>query len=429
MEANSNFHIQPSDNTSNHIDPLMSNSFTSTSHGNNTQAQAELDNFYTQAHDDMPMDLFSTEYLAGDHSGTLGGPRPTPEVIDTAGFRRIPAGRHTAASSISDTQRNTPTSTTRNPDIQHRLHEALPDTAQDEYEHAMYRLSILQLDLYRFRATMPSAADDRGGTSCQGKPHGLRADDIFSATGALIEIVGQLFPPRRLPEPLSRTGRELFSGEENFDGKEHDNVGGDASMSYRIKNQEYSPNPHKRPDVATILSVLSCYLRLLDIYGILLANSQQFLNYTPTTTPSNSSSRGHHSPNSHSNSESQSLPILNVGSFSLLGLHDLNISVQLHMISQMLKRVQNMVSACVVELAPELDDTHTDPLASASVSPQTADGGRWSRQGSTPGQSQGSGSGTSSSMTTAAEVALREIRSKEWVLWELLRTIGDSLRY
>jgi hypothetical protein len=224
-------------------------------------------------------------------------------------------------------------------------------------------------------------------------------------------------------------GRKYSYGAESSNGNEHGNAGSDVPTSYGTKHQDCFPNQRRRPDVAIILSVLSCYLRLLDIYSLLLANSWQFTKHgSGATAASESGSRGH-TPSSQAGSDSQSLPIFNVGSFSLLGLHDLNVSMQLHMISRMLKRVQKIVSECVAGMAPELSNTDTDPSTFGSISPQQADKGRSSRQGSMAGQSQWSDSGMDGTITSAAEVALIEIRSKEWLLWDQMRNLGDALGY
>lgn len=347
--------------TTSRLEDIMLQSLKYNSHGSDDPGATDLGHFCTPDRDvDMSMAMFSAEESSADDRELFDNSQAAAKLsTGSADFRQFPAGRHATA--------------TRTP--------------SDPQQHAMHRLSLLQLDLYQFMATIP-AADGRSGNPAPSKP--LRADDIFSATASLIEILDQLF-------------------------------------SQRTGNPTCQTRPNGRPDVATVLSVLSCYLRLLDIYSGLLTSDDRFLRLQPTKN-SHSKFKGGSSC-SESDAQGHSTPVLNVGSFSLLGLHDLNVSVQLHMISQMLKRVQNMVLDCIGDILPELSDANT----SASASPNATDGPRRDSTGARGYMDQRGvlerSCERNSPMTSAAETAMGEIRRKEGILWGLLQSVNDDLSF
>jgi len=146
------------------------------------------------------------------------------------------------------------------------------------------------------------------------------------------------------------------------------------------------------PEMATCLVVLACYFLPLNIYIALLIHTRE---YTATTAHPQAAFRSTHHP----------LPIVSISSFNLLDLPELNVSVNLQLISVMFRRVQSMAILYFRWTSSPHDDTDLrDPHTPDEESSRLA-----------------------SPVSSLAEIAIKQIQKKERHVSATLQSISEDL--
>ncbi|KJK74641.1 hypothetical protein H634G_09952 [Metarhizium anisopliae BRIP 53293] len=185
-------------------------------------------------------------------------------------------------------------------------------------------LLIIQRDLYSLsesictantRQTVSKEAP-RNRQSCAGN-----IEKMFSATESLMHVI----------HTMNRSDGNTCS-----QGSSACRCSSGADRDCR---SESIPNTWRLADNSTVLLILSCYLRLLDMYESLA----QFLRHSHQTG----------SPNSTVNAPG--IPIFALGNFNLGTSPDANIGVILHMVLDMVDRLQTAVSHCAVKATGDLN--------------------------------------------------------------------------
>lgn len=244
----------------------------------------------------------------------------------------------------------------------------------------LHRLSGLQEDLHRILASMHRADNDEGspnGSFHSRPPPNTRLDEIFAATDIFSGILTSLLSPgpsrQAPPSPPGSLG----------------------TPTTPTSDPVQASDP---PDIATLLVVASCYLRLLNIYTALLTRSRE----APATPGYIQEAFGpahhHHHP----------LPVVSVGSFSLVGLPELNVAINLHLISEMFNRAQSLAILCFQQAI----GSHSD--AEHFESPRTPDREDY---------------GPPSPMASLAEIAMKQVQQKEQHVSAALRSISENLQF
>lgn len=237
----------------------------------------------------------------------------------------------------------------------------------------LHRLSALQQDLHRLLAAIHTAENGEGtneNTRLRPSP-GMRLDEIFAVTEVFADILSNLYSSgHRHPAAPQCPGISPLSTTPGID----------------------SIQGCVRPDMATLLVVLACYLWLLNIYTALLIRSRES---SVATGHSQEAFRSTHHP----------LPVISIGSFNLLGLPELNVSINLHLISEMFSRVQSMAILCFQQTISYHDDA-------GLRGPHAFDG---------------EGSRLASPMLSLAEIAMKQIQMKERHVSAILQNISENL--
>ena len=114
-------------------------------------------------------------------------------------------------------------------------------------------------------------------------------------------------------------------------------------------NHEMPSTASGLSDSSTVLLTLSCYLRLLQVYELLVASLHS--NVQQSTHDTSRFSTLGASPASSANSSALNappvgIPILNIGHFNLATSPDMNIGLMLHFVLEMVERLQTAVQLC-----------------------------------------------------------------------------------
>lgn len=305
----------------------------------------------------------------------------------------------------------------------------LAPSPREQYENRLYQLSRLHLDLYRLliwpsenegQNRGPGYSFDSGNLSSS-TASVARIDETLAATETLIEILQHLFPvspPVDLQTPNSDIADSPSSARRlSFDFMA--DLVAENPPSLSASSEVPAPSPDQRSDSATVLLILTCYLRLLHIYEPIVMSLHQSLQQptshgrswrfspSPLVSVSNAAQISH-----------ISLPAFSLGSFSLAASPDLNIGMLLHLVSHMLERIQGAVRVCF----PSASSNRVFSVASAGTS-----GVKNLRTRSDGHRVEGTPAWLHSPMITVAEAALREVSGKEEGLMGMLQATKDIL--
>lgn len=282
----------------------------------------------------------------------------------------------------------------------------------DQYESCLYQLSKLHLELYRLLIPSPQKSSQHHHSD-----HSFTAgiDETFAATDTLIEILQHLYHGVLPEQPQNFHSRSFHSQSPQRELPVNliDNHN-DETPSLPASSESSTTLSNHQPDTATVLLILTCYLRLLHIYEPLVTSLYQRLQQsTNQSTQSLSGSTLNTSQTLH-----PYLPGFNLGCFSLAASSDLNIRLLLHLISQMLERTHKAVQVCIPA------ESNSRSFCASGLGKDTSR--YWEARF-------GAGNGGefrglhSSPITLVAEVALSEVSEKEKSLMGMLYAVRDTL--
>ncbi|KAK9446345.1 hypothetical protein VB005_00190 [Metarhizium brunneum] len=184
-----------------------------------------------------------------------------------------------------------------------------------------------------------------------------------------------------------------------------------SSGADRDCRSEPTPNTWRLADNSTVLLILSCYLRLLDMY----ASLAQFLRDSHQTG----------SPNSTVNAPG--IPVFALGNFNLGTSPDANIGVILHMVLDMVDRLQTAVSHCAAKATGDLNWEPETPFRRGNASSWGAgSSGPSSRAGYQVDEAHGCSTGRATE--TFLRVMLSDVRGHELGLTRSLQDLRRSIR-
>jgi len=299
---------------------------------------------------------------------------------------------------------------------------ACSSTGHDHYDALLFQLSRLQSSLHRL---VVASTENKcrvcstvtfGGSVNEGSAASepARIDEAFAATETMTGILDQL-------SSMSLSSSSSISDSDVSYSRPHrytaalrcmENYAGNDPSSQSAIPSVKAALPKHDLDTATILLILTCYLRLLHVYEIHIRSLQHFSWHSAKSdsslSPSGSSST---SLLSIAQDSPPSLPAFNIGAFRFAASSDLKIRLLLHTAIQMLDRVQRAVNL-------HLPSTRTSRHFSSSAA---NDGGYTD----TVSQSQGQDTGTISGclhdpIVLVANTTLAEVRRKEDSVMEIL---------
>ncbi|KAL9038937.1 MAG: hypothetical protein Q9214_005081 [Letrouitia sp. 1 TL-2023] len=217
-----------------------------------------------------------------------------------------------------------------------------------EYETNLSELSGLQMKLHRLSissSNKKTQVDAIASSLDTNATPDTTIDETFAATETLISILKSLYS-----RPIS--------GHQSKDPPTQAfmNILVDPSQGTSSNSSSSTSFPNPQSDTATTLLLLTCYLRLLQIYESLAASLHQHLRQAhqgsrPISSSSSSSPArlpvSRITPGKGTSPSSPPIPSFSIGSFSMPPSSHLNTALLLHLTSQMVERIHRTVRDCV----------------------------------------------------------------------------------
>ena len=295
-------------------------------------------------------------------------------------------------------------------------------TLCDQYESKVDQLSRLHVDLCRLlispleKGSEECPLDLSSGNASFATVGVAKIDETFVATQTLIGIMQHLFPNSSPADFQVSRYHSVHLRSPSCDLA----ITNENSLSLLVSPEGSTTSADHGSDTVTILLTLTCYLRLLHIYGPLVVSLHQLLQASTSNHPAGPQSS--RSPADSFLSTTQishlRLPAFSLGSFSLNASSDLNIGLLLHLVSHMLERIQGAVRTC-------FPSASTSRVFSAGGSRKEA-GFRGSGAGAGAGAKERS-TWLCSPMTSVAEAVLNEVSEKERSLMAMLHATKEIL--